>query len=350
MSDLFEKAIVQKRNLLNGIKATNLTLQELRFFSIYLSKINPRDISTKDVRFKLSDFQQIMDFGKLNIAQLKASVDSILGKKIYVPYESGFKGIVIFDQCIVNKDSNDEWYVEISASEKAVPLMFNFKNKYFKYELWNALRLNSASQIRMYEILKQYEAIGRREISIDDLQQLLGTNYARWDRFKDKVLDNCQKALKKTTDISFDYKRGKTGKGGKWLTVIFEIKKNVPDDPEMIQLTQDIELHIHPQTVETIPEFFEPDLQTIIDFSEQNNIDIKQSDLKEIYYTMQEKGYSDILAAFKRIYQRAVNNDPDDLKKYIIGIIKNDKPLNSNNDKSAPDPDVEKYKVLINKF
>ena len=45
--------------------------------------------------------------------------------------------------------------------------MFDFKDRYFKYELWNALRLKSANQIRMYEILKQYETIGKREIKVD---------------------------------------------------------------------------------------------------------------------------------------------------------------------------------------
>ena len=37
MSELFETAIIEKRNVLNEIRASNLTLQELRFFSIYLS-------------------------------------------------------------------------------------------------------------------------------------------------------------------------------------------------------------------------------------------------------------------------------------------------------------------------
>ena len=62
MSDIFDTAIVQKRNVLNELRANNLTLQELRFFSIYLSKINPRDTSTRIVRFKLSEFQKIMNF------------------------------------------------------------------------------------------------------------------------------------------------------------------------------------------------------------------------------------------------------------------------------------------------
>ena len=61
MSILYKKAIVQKRNILNELRSNNMTLQELRFFSIYLSKINPRDVSTRVVRFPLSDFQKIME-------------------------------------------------------------------------------------------------------------------------------------------------------------------------------------------------------------------------------------------------------------------------------------------------
>jgi hypothetical protein len=108
--------------------------------------------------------------------------------------------------------------------------MFDFKNRYFKYELWNALRLKSPNQVRMYEILKQYEWIGKRELTVIELRELLGIDaneYTdRWDNFKKKVLDSCQQALKENTDICFTYERGKTGKGGKWLSVIFHIEKN----------------------------------------------------------------------------------------------------------------------------
>lgn len=230
MSDIFETAIVEKRNVLNELRANNLTLQELRFFSIYLSKINPYDKSTRAVKFKLSDFQKIMDFKKLNIVQLKAATDSLLTKLVHLPKESGgFSTFQLFKECTVDKDSGGEWYVSIDAHDKALPLMFDFKDRYFRYELWNALRLKSANQIRMYEILKQYENIGRRELSVSDLRELLGiapNEYPRWDRFRDRVLDSCQQALKETTDICYTYERGKTGTGGKWLTIIFHISKN----------------------------------------------------------------------------------------------------------------------------
>lgn len=207
-----------------------MTLQELRFFSIYLSKINARDISTRAVKFSLSDFQKIMDFGRLNIKQLQSSTNSLLGKVVNVPDErGGYTGFTLFKRCKVFKDDFDEWFIEIDASDDAFPLMFDFKERYFTYELWNALRLKSANQVRMYEILKQYEKLGKREVPIKELRDLLGIGpkeYPRWERFRVRVIDSCQQSLKENTDICFTYERGKTGSGGKWLTIIFHIHKN----------------------------------------------------------------------------------------------------------------------------
>ena len=209
MSKLFETAIVEKRNVLNELRSNSMTVQELRFFSIYLSKINPWDISTRNVRFTITDFQRIMGFGKLNIGQLRASTDSLLSKIVHVPTErGGYSSFQLFKRCRVDKNENDEWFVEIDAHDDALPLMFEFKNKYFKYALWNALRLKSPNQIRMYEILKQYEGLGKRELTISDLKALIGIDkkeYDRWNNFKIRVLDSCQQALKENTDICYTY-------------------------------------------------------------------------------------------------------------------------------------------------
>ena len=252
MSEIFETAIVEKRNVLNELRTTLHTTQELRLFSIYLSKINPYDKNTRIVRFPLSDFQRIMNFGKLNIAQLKASASSVLKSQVFLPKENGgFKGVNLFETFDVDQDGSGSWYVEINATNAALPLMFDFKDRYFKYELWNALRLKAPSQIRMYEILKQYETIGKREIEVKKLQELLGVNYTRWDRFKAKVLDSCQQALKETTDICYAYERGKTGTGGKWLSVVFYIKKN-EDYIDQLTLDEFISMQPQPESVDMI--------------------------------------------------------------------------------------------------
>ena len=141
MSELFESAIVQKRNVLNDLRSNNMTIQELRFFSIYLSKINQKDISTRCVRFPIEDFQRIMGFGKLNLGQLRASTDSLLCKLVHIPDENGkgMRTFQLFKECHIFQDTDEKWYMEIDAHDKALPLMFDFKDRYFKYELWNAL-------------------------------------------------------------------------------------------------------------------------------------------------------------------------------------------------------------------
>lgn len=233
MAELFETAIVEKRNVLNELRSNNMSLQELRLFSIYLSKINPYDVSTRKVKFPLEEFRQIMGIGSdMNITHFKFTVRHILQQIVEVPNEngSGYTAFQLFKEAVVEKDSNDEWYVEFDSHDRALPLMFDFKNKYFKYELWNALRLKSPNQVRMYEILKQYESLGKRELSVQELRELLGIKkeeYSdRWNNFKVRVLDSCQQALAESTDIKFTYERGKVGKGGKWLSIIFHIEKN----------------------------------------------------------------------------------------------------------------------------
>lgn len=272
MSAIYETAIVEKRNVLNELRSNNMTVQELRFFSIYLSKINPWDLSTRAVKFPIEDFQRIMGFGKLNIGQLRASTDSLLCKLVHIPDENGrgMRAFQLFKECHIFQADDGKWYMEIDAHDKALPLMFDFKSHYFKYELWNALRLKSANQVRMYEILKQYEKLGKREIEVRELRELLGvadneySDRTGWSNFKKKVLDSCQQALKDTTDICFTYERGRTGAGGKWLTIIFYISKN-EDYIDQLTLDEFIDMQSSAELFDTLPD------NAVNDDSEESN-------------------------------------------------------------------------------
>ena len=224
--------LVVKHNTLNELRPKDMGLQELRFFTIYLSKINPMDESTRLVRFSLADFQAFMELGsRIKIDYIQKITNSLLCKIINVPDEhGGYRGFQLFKECIVSRNDNGEWYVEIDAHDRALPLMFDFKGHYFKYELWNALRLKSKNQLRMYEILKQYERIGYRVISIKELREQLGINeneYPRYNDLKTHVIEVCRNALAENTDISYTYEPyGKKGKGGKILQLKFNIIKN----------------------------------------------------------------------------------------------------------------------------
>ena len=222
--------IVEKRNILNEIKKNDMTLQELRFFSIYLAKINSRDVSTRIVKFKLEEFKKIMDLREIKLEYIKAITAHLLQKIVTVPSENDptlYEQFQLFKKCKVEKDEFGEIYLKFDAHDDALPLIFEFKEKYFKYALWNVLRLTSRNQIRMYELLKQYEPIGMREIKLNKLKDWLGVSqdeYNRWYDFKKYVLDSCQKALLENTDIKYDYELMKTGR--RFSGVRFIIKKN----------------------------------------------------------------------------------------------------------------------------
>lgn len=221
--------LVKKRNILNEMRTEDMALQELRFFSIYLSKINPNDEKTRLVRFSLSDFKKIMELKRLDKTDIEPSIEKLLQRIVKVPNDSGygFTAFQLFKECKVDKDENGLYYVEIDAHDKALPLMFDFKSRYFTYKLWNTLRLKSANQLRMYEILKQYEFAGQRTIDLKELKSLLGfapNEYTRWANFKTRVLDSCQKALMENTDIKFSYETLKAGK--KVISIVFTVSKN----------------------------------------------------------------------------------------------------------------------------
>ena len=202
--------LIEKRNILNEMSPGRMDLQEIRFFSIYLSKINPRDLNTRVVDFPLSDFVKIMDIKKVNISSVQGQLAKLLARVVFIPSgKEEYEGFQLFKKCKVYKEKETNlWRVKIDAHDDALPLMFNFKERYFKYELWNALSLASSNQIRMYEILKQYEKIGSRVINLSELKKMLGvekSRYKRFNNFREYVLDSTQKALAERTDICFDY-------------------------------------------------------------------------------------------------------------------------------------------------
>ena len=227
---------VEKRNDLNEVRANHMTIQQLRFFAIYLSKINARDVSTRKVRFSLDEFQKIMGLGKLNINSLRDVTTSLLQQIVHVPLEGGgYKSFQLFKKCVVNQDEYGAWFVEFDAHDDALPLFFSFKEKYFIYEVGNVLRLASSNQIRMYEVLKQRQKMKQPvRVELKKLREYLGikeSEYPEFHDFKRRVLETAKVELEAQTDIIFSYEKVKRGR--KVVAIDFFISKNDKSFPQL---------------------------------------------------------------------------------------------------------------------
>lgn len=140
-------------------------------------------------------------------------------------------GVVLGE--VYQDDKLGEWFVEIRCSEEVMPYMFEMKKNYFTYQLWNALKLKSVNQIRMYEILKQCEKLGERIVILDDLKAMLGIGKEQYLRFKDfrkYVIEVCQQALEQYTDIKYTFEPIKRGRKIYALKFTITKNKNFKDD------------------------------------------------------------------------------------------------------------------------
>ena len=220
--------IICMNNVLNELKRSKFTVQEQKQFSIYLSKVNPKDLKSREVRFYVSEYLELIGLNRLYPSELKKILGGLYEKYFFIDdNKGGWKSFHLFDTIDLETTENGEQFIVMSASEKMLQYLFNLKN-YFKYPLWSVLNLKTYSQIRFYELLKQYEYKGERELSISEIKQHLCMDMNKSERIGDlkRLLDKYQKEFKKHTDICFEYRKAKTGNRGKWETIVFDIFKN----------------------------------------------------------------------------------------------------------------------------
>ena len=81
-------------------------------------------------------------------------------------------------------------------------------NWYTKYQLKNIMQFKSAYSFRVYELLKQYEGIGSRLITLEDLRiglDIEKEQYPKYSNLKQKVINVARNEINPKTDIAFDY-------------------------------------------------------------------------------------------------------------------------------------------------
>ena len=101
--------------------------------------------------------------------------------------------------------------------------MFNEDNPYTKFKIGIALSLRGAHALHFYELLKQYEAIGCRDLTIDDLREKfeLQNKYKLFNNLKIRVIEPSIKEINEHTDLSVSYTQ--ITKGRKVIALRFSI-------------------------------------------------------------------------------------------------------------------------------
>lgn len=235
MADLIKgrpvKFIRKSNNLVEG--KYRFDIWEMRIFAKMLTIIQPNDEDFKRYRIYLKDIITEFSIDKNNRSyeELKRGAEKLASREIRIPMLSA-EGIEmeLFTHIASGvksfADNSQGKYIEIDFHPDMKPYLLQLQNKFLMYDARNILKLPSSFSIRIYELLKQYEPIGKRKITIEDLKEMLDIQekYSLYANLKQRVILKAQADLALFTDIRFTFDEIKRGKSV--TEIIFYIFKN----------------------------------------------------------------------------------------------------------------------------
>lgn len=104
--------------------------------------------------------------------------------------------------------------IGIRFSKDILPFLSNLSTEFTKYLASDLIGVTSTYAIRLYELLVQYQSVGKREISVVDLRWMfeLQNKYPVWADLKRWVIDQAVKEINEFSPLSVTYETKKTGR------------------------------------------------------------------------------------------------------------------------------------------
>ena len=227
--------LIRKANELVEAKY-RFDIWETRIFLKMLTMIKSTDTGFKEYLIYINEF--INDFqlttNKNVYAIIKDAAEKMMQKVIKTKLMTEEDGLVDFMSPLVTgfkgRDENEGSFIKLSFHPDMKPLLLELSRRYLTYDFRNVANLSSPYYVRIYEILKQYEKIGQRRLSVTQLKELLGIDaeeYKMYGHFKSDVILKAQQRLGERTDISFEFEEIKRGR--RVVDLLFKIYANRPN-------------------------------------------------------------------------------------------------------------------------
>ncbi len=236
--------IIRKSNdLVEG--RYHFNMWETRVFTKMLTLISKDDEDFKEYRIFLKDVVQDFDLkDKNSYAWIKKGAEGLAKKEIRVVRQTseGEKEFLTHIAIGVESFTKNGNYVDISFHPRMKPFLLQLQTQFLMYDVENIIHLQSFYSIRIYELLKQYERIGKRQITIRELKEMLAIEdkYPQYGHFKSRIILKAQEDLASSTDISFDFEEIK--KGRQIVSLIFYIKSNRSNQKVLPELSEPLKL------------------------------------------------------------------------------------------------------------
>ncbi|WP_054637768.1 replication initiation protein [Thalassobacillus sp. C254] len=180
-----------------------LGINEHKIIRFVASKIKKTDDDFKTYRISVKEFAKSIGVkGNGYYKEIEKMSYELLKKPLKIKIDDDYIMAPWFSYI---RYRDKEGIIELRFDKFFKPYLLNLKEEFTKYTFDQISELKSSYSIRIYELLKQFEGIGKREFRVEDLKDKLGCSdmYKEYSNFKLKVLKVAKKELKRKKRYSF---------------------------------------------------------------------------------------------------------------------------------------------------
>jgi plasmid replication initiation protein len=268
------KAIVLIKKSNNLVESRyKFDIWETRFFLSILAQIRRDETDLGVYRIWYKDLIKTFDLKSGDsYGLLREAAKSLLKKPFQINYE--VEGVKRTQEHVLLKNidymeggqerAENHEYIDVMVNSDMKPLLLQLQKNFTAYDLRNVTKLGVYG-VRMYELLKQYETIGTRTLTIEEMKKMFQVEeqYKFYADFYRWVVKPSEEEINKHTDL-YIYDIEKLKDGRKVTTLRFKFRKKT--DAELAKMrgnsynstllaaTQNIEYEEITDTEANIPE------------------------------------------------------------------------------------------------
>ena len=197
--------VVTKANKL--VEASyRLNVSEQRVLALLVTQIHPDDEEFKPYRFKVAELAALIETrNNKAYREVQELTLSLIKKGLQIREPNKLVQMSWLSSATYYEGKGT---VELKFAPEMKPYLLRLQERFTSYKLANVVKLRSRYSVRLYELLKQYESLGKRSFELVDLRRILGlsdSEFVLWNDFKRFVLERALRELPKKTDLGFSY-------------------------------------------------------------------------------------------------------------------------------------------------
>ena len=199
--------VTQSNSLIEARHKHALSAREQKLILTMVSMIQPDDQDFLKYEISIKDFHQLLGLhGREKYTEIKEIVETLMTKVIYIP--QGTDDWIMTHWVSVAKYRDGKGIIELKFDPELKPYLLQLKKAFTSYRLSNILSLKSGYSIRMYELIKKWQHVGKWSCDIDELRKKLGVEpkkYPQYGNFKQRVLVPSISELNDKTDVNVTF-------------------------------------------------------------------------------------------------------------------------------------------------